>query len=178
LARSARAQRGQAEENVAAPKEKSSEPLRKEDQRPLSKLALLAAQNKSSPPKLTGANSPSSGLSKLAQKINTSRAATKQTANELATPVQENTLPQWELYQRAGAVKLSQPSIFGKILTNISSVPAKPVLNDRSPKIHQYLNEAFADNSTPFAFNSPSPDDIVMHARRGTTLGHSLNTRK
>lgn len=175
LARSARAQRGQSEESAPSPKASSPEPPKKDGQRPLSKLALLAAQNKSSPPKSAEASPQSSGLSKLAQKINSNRAAIKQTTTEQAD---ERTLPQWEFCQRADAVKLPRPSIFGKILTNAPDLPEKPELIERSPKIHQLLKGVTAYNSTPFAFDSPSPDDIVMHARRGTTLGHSINPNK
>lgn len=180
LARSARGQRSQPEERPAlTPREQPQGSALKDEHRPQSKLALLAAQNKVSALKQSGTSAPSAGLSKLAQKINSSRTVAKQGTVSVSAPAKGSTLPQWELYhQQTGIFKPPQPSTFGKIITNVSDTTSKPVPVERSSAIQQIIGKFTTDTNTTSTFDSPSPDDVVLYARRGTTLARPVNSKQ
>ncbi|KAG8805201.1 Hsp70 suppressor, GTPase facilitates ribosomal subunit dissociation [Serendipita sp. 400] len=135
--------------------------------RPLSKLAQLSARSKATPPPSPGTKitvtSPT-GLSKLAQKIN----ASKSVSNTKVEPPADQTLPVWEIRPVAlpAGIRAHRSSDFGSILAiGVTSRGSKTLKKNDIP-IPSLMG------GSAFQFDSPSPDDLVIHARRGTTLAH------
>ncbi|KAG8834576.1 Hsp70 suppressor, GTPase facilitates ribosomal subunit dissociation [Serendipita sp. 399] len=130
-------------------------------ERPLSKLAQLSAKTKLAAAPTSNAKVPPvspPGISKLAQKINASKAL----SNVKTGPSPSQTLPAWEIREISlpTAAKAPAASAFGSVLA-VGIKPINRSLTSREGKISD--PPLFAE--TAFKFDCPSPDDIVIHAR-------------
>jgi len=132
-----------------------------------SKLASLAASRKAEAIASSPVSSPSPGLSKLAQRINTNRQVASPPA---ASPSPaETTIVLDPLFlpssREVEMLKAKNPSAFGAMLalpTHLSHTQNHKKVVDIAVKK--------APGGNTFTFNTPSPDDIVLNARRGTSL--------
>ena len=135
-------------------------------------------------------------LSKLAMKIK--RAGDKSgTVSELP-PEEPNMLPPSPLFQSKSTQDRASPSAFASvlILDNLHNhqdkamteddhgdhkhkrekVPARKIIRGGSTNNHSHHSQKLKHTNslyhdpTPFAFNVPSPDDIVFNARKGSTF--------
>lgn len=127
--------------------------------------------------------------SKLAMKVK--KVGEKSTVR---TPVEEPEEPTASLspiFQDTSRSRAS-PSAFASVLMRDDLMLFKPIRRSKSerrsgsggfesrPTSHVRKSEAIVSNLTPpsaFAFDSPSPDDIVFNARRGTALAQSKHMR-
>jgi len=132
-----------------------------------SKLASLAASRKAAATASSPVGSPTSpGLSKLAQRINANRQAASPTATSPSST--ETTVVIDPLFlpssKEVETLKARNPSAFGAVLA--SPPPSYPHNYNKLAEIAVKK----APGSDTFTFNTPSPDDIVLNARRGTSL--------
>lgn len=133
-----------------------------------SKLASLAASGKAAATASPLASSPTSpSLSKLAQRINASRQAESQPATspssaEITMVIDPLFLP---LSKDVEPLKAKKPSAFGAVL----ALPTYLSHTQNNKKVAEIAVKKAAMSDT-FTFNTPSPDDIVLNARRGTSL--------
>ncbi|KZW04187.1 hypothetical protein EXIGLDRAFT_18683 [Exidia glandulosa HHB12029] len=127
----------------------------------LSKLAARAAASSARP-----ASSPS--LSKLAAKAQSLRSPPPPPEPEPEPqPVLDS--PAALLFNSTNTWSLAKPSAFGTLLASQNRMHEPAHISGVTPTLPAL--------SAPFAFNVPSPDDVVMEARRGTSLAtHAPST--
>jgi hypothetical protein len=138
--------------------------------RPLSKLALLSSKGRTAAPAPPSPKSsaPSGGLSKLAQKVQASRlAAAAQYPPE--SPQLVDAPPSWDIStpESRKPLKAPRPSPFAAILLNSHGSIVARMRQDNHTS-----NRATALPllDSIFKFDTPSPDEVVLQARRGTNL--------
>jgi len=131
-----------------------------------SKLASLAASRKAATTTSPPVSSPTSpGLSKLAQRINVNRQAASPPATSPSSPEMTVVIDPLFLLSSSEMLKAKKPSAFGAVLASPSHLS--------HTQNHKQVTEIAvkkALESDTFTFNTPSPDDIVLNARRGTSL--------
>lgn len=133
-----------------------------------SKLASLAASRKAATTASSPVSSPvSPSLSKLSQRINANRQAASPPAASPSSA--ETTVTIDPLFlppsKEVEMLKAKTPSAFGAVLaspSHLSRTQGHKNVTDIAVK------KALGSNT--FTFNTPSPDDIVLGARRGTSL--------
>lgn len=133
-----------------------------------SKLASLAASRKAAATASSPVSSPSSpGLSKLAQRINANRQAASPPATfppptEATLIIDPLFLPQLKGVE---TLKAKNPSAFGAVL----ALPSHLSHTQDHKKVTEIIVKKVPGGDT-FRFNTPSPDDVILNARRGTSL--------
>jgi hypothetical protein len=164
LARSARAQRSLPVDSPAV-----SDPTEAATPagRPLSKLALLSSKGRAAaaaPSTLKPKPSPGS-LSKLAQKVQASRLASTQPA--LGSLQAVDAPPSWNIStpESRETLKATRPSHFAAVLLNANG----------STRMNQGDHPSKRATALPlftsaFKFDTLSPDELILQARRGTSL--------
>ena len=133
-----------------------------------SKLASLAASKKAAVTASSPVSSPSSpGPSKLAQRINANRQAasppvTVPPSTETTLVIDPLFLPQLKGVE---TLKAKNPSAFGAVLV----LPSHLSHTQNCKKVTEIAVQKVPGSDT-FRFNTPSPDDVILNARRGTSL--------
>lgn len=132
-----------------------------------SKLALLASKGKAASTTTPKPASSTTGLSKIAQKVQASRMASLNP--EPRSSQVSDVLPSWVIdgKERGDALKAVKPSHFASILTssnggNVVSMRQGGGANKKDVSIPVF--------NSAFKFDTPSPDELVLQARRGTSL--------
>ena len=137
-----------------------------------SKLASLAASRKAAAtPSSPVASPPSPSLSKLAQRINANRQvasppATLPSSTETTFAIDPLFLPS---PKEVEMLKAKNPSAFGAML----ALPSHLSHTQSHKKVTEIVVMKAPGGGT-FTFNTPSPDDIVLNARRGTSLASRI----
>lgn len=143
--------------------------------KPMSKLAAMAAarrqqQQPSSTPTATNTNgtpaqpsnvnsAPAKPLSKLQSKVLQARSAPSQ-EHAKPPPPRELTASEKLFVELETTIEKTSPSNLGNVVIKATS---KPIYNDKD----------IADSLWTYckgAFDGPSPDDVVLQARKGTAL--------
>jgi hypothetical protein len=128
----------------------------------------LAASRKAATTASSPVSSPTSpSLSKLAQRINANRQATSPpvaspSSTEITVVIDPLFLPS---SKEVEMLKAKTPSAFGAVLAS----PPHLSHTQNHKKVTEIAVKKALGSDT-FTFNTPSPDDIVLNARRGTSL--------
>jgi len=165
LARSARAQRSPPLDNSTV---SGSTEVAATTGRPLSKLALLSSKGRAAAaPSPLKPNPSPGGLSKLAQKVQASRLASTQPAPDSLQVV--DAPPSWNIStpESRETLKATRPSPFAAILLNSNGTNVTRMSQGDHPSNRAMALPLF---NSAFKFDTLSPDELVLQARRGTSL--------
>jgi len=164
LARSAQAQRSVLVGSTGPSNHtEAAEPAAK----PLSKLALLSSKGRTTSATQSAAkpsHSPT-GLSKLARKAQASRATSLQPKPD--SPKAVDAPPSWDIatQQSKKTLKATKPSHFASVLLDSNGTNA--IGMHRTGSTNSKVTPLFG---SAFKFDTPSPDEVIMQARKGTSL--------